>query len=162
MKNAVLFVLLGCFLAGCARQEVFETVDDEMVVPAAITQVREMTANVPDTAVAPVLESGDVQVYYGDGYEIILETMGSGDLDATIRSLSGYGREKLTVLETVQQDIARYDFVWACAGETGDRLGRAAVLDDGNYHYCMTVLRDASGEKSQIVWEEVFASFCLI
>ena len=69
----------------------------------------------------------------------------------------------LTVLETRQGDIDRYDFVWTMAGETGDRLGRAAILDDGNYHYCMSVLRDAQNPKmSQIVWSDVFASFTLV
>ena len=56
----------------------------------------------------------------------------------------------------------RYEFVWVSAGETGERLGRGVILDDGSYHYVMTVLRDAeSTENSQIVWNDVFASFRL-
>ena len=65
--------------------------------------------------------------------------------------------------ETAQDGAKRYDFVWASAGENGDQLGRAVILDDGNYHYCLSVLRDAdTTEKSQIVWRDVFDSFKLI
>ena len=46
------------------------------------------------------------------------------------------------------------------AGETGDRLGRAAILDDGNYHYCMYAIRDQGD--TDIVWRDVFSSFSLI
>ena len=84
-----------------------------------------------------------------------------GDLDATVRSICGYPKEKLTIMETQWDDVTRYEFVWTAAGEKGDRLGRAVVLDDGSHHYCMSVLRDAR-EVSQVVWRDVFASFTLI
>lgn len=93
------------------------------------------------------------------GYEIMLETLAAGDLDATIQSLSGYEKEQLTVLQTRQEDADRYEFVWTTTGEKGDRLGRAVILDDGDYHYCMSVLRDAGD--TQIVWRDVFGSFSL-
>ena len=90
----------------------------------------------------------------------MLETCDSGDLSATIRALSGYEKGQLTILETRQGDCDRYDFVWTMAGETGDRLGRAAILDDGNYHYCMYAIRDQGN--TNIVWRDVFSSFSLI
>ena len=39
-------------------------------------------------------------------------------------------------------------------------LGRGAILDDGNYHYCMSLLRPAE-KVSQVLWNPVFASFSL-
>jgi hypothetical protein len=63
-------------------------------------------------------------------------------------------------MKTRQGTCDRYDFVWTCAGEEGQRLGRAAILDDGNYHYCMSALWDA-GEASEVSWEQVFGSFTL-
>jgi hypothetical protein len=90
----------------------------------------------------------------------MLETMASGDLDATIRSLTGYGSDRLTVIRTGYHDTDRYDFVWSAAGESGERLGRGAILDDGTYHYCLSVLRDP--EESLIVWQDVFSSFSLV
>ena len=36
------------------------------------------------------------------------------------------------------------------------------ILDDGNYHYCLSVERPADPEKaSQVVWSQVFSSFGL-
>ena len=65
-------------------------------------------------------------------------------------------------METGTEDLRRYEFVWTSMGEDGQRLGRAVVLDDGNYHYTMTVLRDAdTTENTQIVWSDVFRSFNL-
>ena len=161
MKRLWIFAIFGCLLCGCAEQEVLETVADELAVPA-MAQMREISVTLPDNAVAPVLENESLRMYSGNGYEILIETMEAGNLDATIRALCGYDRQTLTVLQTWQQEGARYDFVWACAVEKGDLLGRGLILDDGHYHYCMTVLRDADGEKSQIVWDQVFASFTLL
>ena len=162
MRKLVVMVLFGCLLCGCTGQEVMETVADELAVPV-LTQLREVYVSLPENAVAPVLGNGSTQIYYSDDYEIILETVSSGNLDGTIRSLCGYDPEKLTILQTQRNGTDCYEFVWACAGETGERLGRAVILDDGHYHYCMSVLRDAQGEqKSQIVWDQVFTSFTLV
>ena len=159
--KCVILVLMTLFLCSCGAQETFETISDE-AVQSVMAQPREITVRLPDNAVAPVLESDSQQVYLSDEYEIILETLEAGDLDATIRTLSGYSKEKLTVMETQWEDVTRYEFVWVSAGEQGDRLGRAVVLDDGNYHYCMSVLRDAENpQMSQVVWSDVFASFML-
>ena len=71
--------------------------------------------------------------------------------------------EQVYLSEDYEDGAKRYDFVWASAGENGDQLGRAVILDDGNYHYCLSVLRDAdTTERSQIVWRDVFDSFKLV
>lgn len=162
MKKSCILLLLAFLLCGCAAEETFETISDEIVAPV-MAQPRQITVRLPDNAVAPVLESDSEQVYMSEDYEIVIETLSSGDLNATIQTLSGYGKDQLTVMETQQDSVTRYDFVWVSAGEAGDRLGRAVILDDGSYHYCMSVLRDAETvEKSQIVWSDVFQSFALI
>ena len=153
----VLLMVMALLLCGCGARETMETISDEPV-QAVMAQPREISVRLPDNAVAPVLEGEAEQVYFSDDYEIVIETLSAGDLDATMRSISGYGRDQLTVMETQWDHVTRYDFVWAAAGETGDRLGRAVVLDDGQYHYCMSVLRDAQAV-SQVVWRDVFASF---
>ena len=83
----------------------------------------------------------------------------SGDLAKTIKDLTGQAKEDLQVIKTVHDLYERYDFVWTAAGEQGHRLGRAVILDDGEYHYCMSVLRDAGD--SMVVWQDVFSSFTL-
>lgn len=161
MKKCWLLILTALLLSGCAAEETFETVADDWVAPV-MAQPREISVRLPDNAVAPVLESDSEQVYLSEDYEIVIETLSSGDLNATVQSISGYGKDQLTVMETQWDGVSRYEFVWVSAGERGDRLGRAVILDDGDYHYCMSVLRDADAtEMSQVVWSDVFNSFAL-
>lgn len=161
MKKCWLLMLTALLLSGCAAEETFETVADDWAAPV-MAQPREISVRLPDNAVAPVLESDSEQVYLSEDYEIVIETLSSGDLNATVQSISGYGKDQLTVMETQWDGVSRYEFVWVSAGERGDRLGRAVILDDGDYHYCMSVLRDADAtEMSQVVWSDVFNSFAL-
>ncbi len=155
-------VALCLGLIGCSQEMTFETVADELI-QSVMAQPREISVRLPDDALAPVLDSDAQQMYVSEEYEIVIETLSAGDLDATIQAISGYSRDNVTIMETQWDDVTRYDFVWASAGEEGDRLGRAVILDDGNYHYCMSALRDADTTKtSQIVWSDVFGSFSLV
>lgn len=158
MKRCICALMLAACLCGCGAEETMETISDEWIVPV-MAQPGEITVRLPEDALAPVLEQDHRQLYMGDGYELMLETLPSGDVSTTIRSLSGYDREKLTVIRTRQDSADRYDFVWTAAGETGERLGRGVILDDGAYHYCLSVLRDS--EDTQILWQDVFESFSL-
>jgi len=158
LKRCVYALLLAAFLCGCHAEETLETVSDEWMVPV-MARPKEISVRLPENAMVPVLEQEDSQLFMGDGYELMLETHASGDLDATIRHLSGYERENLTVIRTRQDDADRYDFVWTMAGEQGQRLGRCTILDDGEYHYCLSVLQDS--EDTPILWQDVFGSFAL-
>ncbi len=159
MKRWFWILLPVLFLWGCTSEETMETVSDEWLVPA-MAQPREVSLRLPENIAMPVLEQDGRKLYLGEDYEIAVETLISGDLNATVQTLSGYEKDQLTVLETQQGDTSRYDFVWATTGEEGNLLGRAVILDDGEYHYCMSVLRAA--EEAQIVWQDVFGSFSLI
>lgn len=159
MKRWLCCLLPVLLLCGCGAEETLETVADEWMVPA-MAQPREVTLRLPEDLTMPVLEEADRKMYLGEDYEILVETMASGDLDATLRSLTGYSADRLTVIRTRQNDADRYDFVWTAAGEQGERLGRGAILDDGDYHYCLSVLRDA--DEKIVVWQDVFESFSLV
>lgn len=161
MKKWMLWMIVPLFLTGCGAEETFETIADEQVLSVMATP-KQIVVDLPEDAVAPVLESEGEQIYLCDGYDILIEVRPAGNLSETVRDLSGYEKEDLTVMETQWQEVSRYEFVWASAGENGDRLGRAVILDDGDYHYCMSVLRDADGKDSQIVWNQVFSSFDLL
>lgn len=158
MKIVVL-ALLAALLCGCSSQEVYETVADEQLVPV-MAQPGQITVRLPGEAALPVMENDSGRLYLCQGYEIALQTLTGGDVDGTLRTLTGYGREEMTVLETLRSDMPCYEFTWACAGEGGDQIGQGILMDDGSYHYCMTVLWDTE-EKStgQTVWSDVFASF---
>ena len=159
MKRWLCCLLLVFLLCGCGAEETLETVADEWMVPA-MAQPREISLRLPENLVMPVLEQEGRKLYLGEDYEIAVETLAAGDLNATVQTLGGYEKDQVTVLETQQGDVNRYDFVWATRGEEGNLLGRAVILDDGEYHYCLSVLRTAG--EAQIVWQDVFASFALI
>lgn len=162
MKKWLWMLLTALILTGCGAEETFETISDEPVQPAS-AQVREIFLSLPPEAVSPVLESEERMLYICGDYEICQQILEAGDLSETVETISGFSVEELTVMETRQGDTVRYDFVWASAGETGDRLGSAAILDDGHYHYCLSVLGDAeTAREHKLVWQELFASFTLI
>lgn len=159
MRKLWILILAALLLTGCGRAETMETVADIWDVPAAAIP-RQIHVELPEEGSTEALESDTGRLYVTDNYSLSLETLASGDLDATLTQLCGRGREGLTVMETESGGIKRYDFVWAAAGETGEMLGRGAILDDGDYHYCMTVLRPADGG-SPLMWNQVFDSFGL-
>lgn len=162
MKMIVVGLMLTLLLSGCGAQETLETVADDIPLQPVLAEPAQISVRLPDNAVSPVLESDSEQVYLCEDYEISIETRASGDLGGTITALTGFDPEQLTVMHTKQDDADRYEFVWVSAGEMGERLGRGVVLDDGSYHYCMSVLRDAENpNKSQVVWSDVFSSFSL-
>ena len=162
MKHVVgVFLLLG-MLAGCASQPVLETVTDE-ISQGAVAQPKQILVDIPGEAALPAMDSNVGRMYLCEDYEIYIQTLSSGDIQGTIQSISGYPAEELTVMQTQKDGIRRYEFVWACAGETGDRLGRGVVLDDGSYHYVLTCMMDASRTQSlQPVVDELFDSFRLV
>ena len=161
MKKTVLVGLMALLLCGCRAEETVETVSDEWLAPV-MASPREVSVSLPGEASVPAVESENGRLYLCEDYEVFIQTLDSGDLNATIRTVSGYEAEELTVMETNLDGISRYEFVWTSAGERGDRLGRGVILDDGDYHYVMTVLRDeGTTENSQVVWSEVFRSFSL-
>ena len=159
MKRWVWILLSAFVLCGCRGEETMETVADEWMIPV-MAQPKEISVRLPEDLVMPVLEQDSRQLYMGDGYELMLDVLDAGDLSNTVRSMCGYEKENLTMIQTRQENMDRYDFVWTAAGETGERLGRGVILDDGSYHYCLSALRDSGDTK--IVWRDVFGSFSLV
>lgn len=161
MKKMLLFLLSCVMLAGCSAAPTFETLGlvqhQQNVTPTAA----EVLLSLPASAAAETFGGADT-VYECDGYTLVLQTLASGDMPATVRALSGFSPEKLTIMESTAENVRRYDWVWTAAGEGGDMICRAAVLDDGNYHYCVYTLAPAhNAGKLTEEWNGVFASFRL-
>ncbi len=162
MKKYLWMLFPVLLLCGCNAQETVETISDEILLPV-MAQPRDISVELPGETALPVVENDAGRIYLCDEYEIVLQTMDAGDLSRTIQTLSGMEREQLTVMETMSDDVTRYEFVWTSAGEQGEQLGRGVVLDDGTYHYCLSVLRSTEkADKSQINWNRVFQSFHLV
>ena len=163
MKVFLIMLMMTALLCGCGAKETGETIGEDAYVESVMAEPQEVFVELPGEAAVPTMENGSSRYYICEGYEITLDTVPSGDVKTAIETLSGYDPKDLTVMETEKDGVKRYDFVWASQGETGERLGRASILDDGNYLYTLSVLRDAdTTEDSQIVWRSVFESFSLV
>ncbi len=162
MKIVCTILTLAVVLTGCSTAQTFERVEDELLEPV-MSQRREMTVTVPDSASTAVMESEDGgKLYLCDGYIMTVQTLDGGDMNRTIQTLCGYDADAVTVLQTRDGAWQRYEWVWISAGEGGEELGHAAVLDDGCYHYCLTVMADAEDVPAlEPEWEALLGSFAI-
>lgn len=163
VKKLCVVLILAAFLTGCGAKETFETVLDGNDVPA-MAQMQQLELKLPEEAAVPSMENPDTgKLYLCDGYTLTVQTMDAGDLNRTLRQLTGYESSQLTLLQTKQGDANRYEFVWSAAGESGDQIGRAVVLDDGSYHYSVSVMAPADDSGSHAdTWQEIFDSVKLV
>jgi len=158
----IVCILLCLLLSGCGTEQTGETISDELLIPV-MAQPGSISVELPGETALPVVENDSGRVYVCNDYEIVLQTLAGGDMEETFKTVTGLIRDDLTVMETFLDGISRYEFVWAAVGESGDRIGRGVILDDGNYHYCMSILRDTEGtEKSQVNWDQVVSSFRIV
>ena len=158
----ILCLLLICLLlGGCSGGENFENLQD-VYQPQLQNGPQQILCQLPEGAAAQTVRSDYGQLYFCDGYEIAVCTLAGGSIGDTLRELTGYAMEELTVVKTGTTGALRYECVWTSAGEGGDAVGRAAVIDDGSYHYCLTVMAaETDAPQLRDTWQELFASFTL-
>ena len=157
-KKLAIMAFLCLLLTGCGAQETFETVDDLYVQPAA--QPKFLHLDMPEEAAVPTLEREDTgSIYLCDGYTMTVQVLPGGSLDSTLSQLTGFTSDRLTMMHTKQAEADRYECVWTAAGEGEDHVGRLVILDDGNYHYAVTVMAPAetAGELTQ-TWQKLLNS----
>lgn len=161
-KWLCLCLVLPLLLLGCGKQESFETISDEYVQPVAAVMMQ-VAVQIPDGAVIAAMENDDTgSIYFCDDYTITLQTLDAGDLNSTVHTATGYGKEQLDLIETSTDYGLRYDCIWVSVGEGEEQVGRAAILDDGSYHYVLTCMTGASNAcELQEEWQALFSSFCL-
>ena len=158
MKKLVLLMTV-LMLTGCGAAETFETVKDEPVA-AVMSEPREMHYWLAQDPVMPAMESEEGTLYLCGDYDVMAQTMPGGDLERSVYKVSGYPSEELTLIQTGTGDIDKYEFVWTSATESGHQIGRATLLDDGNYHYVLSATVDAElMEEYQEIWNGIFESF---
>ena len=162
MKKIWIIFFTVLMLTGCGKAEVYETVSDEPVL-AAEAQPREVYFQLAEEPAMPVMESDGGQLYLCGDYDIMVQTLKSGDLDSTVHQVSGFSREDVTILQTGSGEIDQYEFVWTSASDGGQQIGRATILDDGSYHYVLSATMDSGliGEYQEI-WNGIFESFKLV
>ena len=160
-KLALVILTVGMLLSGCLSAPVYETItglDVNGVTPVE----KKIVIQLPEDAAVQTVQGGSGKIYICDGYEIMVETLSSGDLNKTLQSLTGFSKDALTVVETKQDGLDRYTCVWTSTGEKGTQVGRTTVLDDGGYHYCLSITAPAETVlELQPVIQMVFESFTL-
>ena len=162
MKKWIVFIFAAALLCGCGVQPTFETVDDQdlLVVSAP---VREVKLNLPAEAAKPAMQTDDGDsLYLCNGYTLTVQTLDGGDLGRTLRQVTGYWQEELQPLRTKFSGATRYDLTWSAAGEGGDQVARAVILDDGQYHYAVCVMAEADmAGQLQNTWQDLLGSVTL-
>lgn len=162
MKRMILMILLLLLLTGCGAAETFELVTDEPV-QQVFAQPREMHFFLAEESSMPVMETEGGKLYLCGEYDVMSQILEGGDLDRTVRQVSGFSVEDLMVIRTESGDVKKAEFVWTCSAEDGQKICRATVLDDGNYHYVLSATVDAGKiEEYQEIWNGIFETFELI
>lgn len=164
MRKLWIAAILGITLCGCSQTEHFETMLDPSVTPDP-GQKMQIMLDLPDQAVLEVMESDqDHSIYICDDYTLTVSTVAGGDLQNTVLDATGFVPEQLDGIMTQEGDLKKYVCVWASVADSGQQIGRCAVIDDGNYHYVLTALADAekAGALAKDSWQSVFRSFRLI
>ena len=159
----ILVLLLAGLLCGCAAEPAWENVEDiTPVEPVPVAQ--QLYVHMPEEAAAPTFQDqASGELYLCNGYTLAKQILQSGDLEKTVKSVSGLDKSQLQILQTESNGVDRYDFVWATAAEEGLQLGRACILDDGNYHYVVsTMAGEVEAGDLRDTWQEIFESCCLI
>lgn len=162
MRKLCMLACLCILFAGCSQQKQYETLSDpclteEQQAPGVIQ------ISATDDLAAPVIqtENGD-RLYIADDYTVTIQTMAGGDLNATLKSCTGFGRDRLTVMETEKDGMKRYDCAWTAAGEESQSVGRITILEDAGYHYVLTVTAPGSEiDAMTAAWQELSDSFSI-
>ena len=162
MKKLCVLLLLALLLSGCGGNDARETISDNHDIPT-MAQKQNLSVQLPNHLSTPVLESQTAgKLYICDEYWVSVQTVAAGDLAQTVYSVTGMQKDKLDILQSRQGDVKRYQWVWSANSEDGIQVGRACVLDDGNYHYIVTAqASEAVVGSLQDQWQEIFASVCL-
>lgn len=161
MKKLWIIPALFLLLAGCGAQETFETISD--VYKPEQPSAQQVVLTLPEEAALATVITGETgKLYLCDGYVLTVQTFAGGDLNSTLLQLTGFPRDSLQPVETVQGSTKRYDCVWTAAGEGEDQVGRATILDDGSYHYAVTVMAGASRMRElNDIWQDILSSVSL-
>lgn len=163
MKRVLVIIALAGILSGCEAQPTWETVEDILPVEQAAV-VQQLYVDIPEEAASPTFQDdAGTEMYLCQGYSLTKQIFDGGDLEKTVKTLSGQSKENLQILKTKQDDLTRYDFVWSAAGEDGLQVGRACILDDNAYHYAVsTMAQEKDAGKLQETWQEIFESCRLL
>lgn len=155
MKIIVLLCVCA-LLAGCAAAPTFETLGPVQHEQPAVRKTA--SADIPADALE--LENGTDGAWLCGSYYLEIRTRQAESLAETVQVLSGCEEDNLTVMTLSDHGMKRYEWVWTAMSEEGRQLGRAVVLDDGAFHYCLSAVGPAEqGSSLAAEWNTLFSTF---
>ena len=77
--------------------------------------------SMPAEASQATVQSDFGSLYFCDGYEIMVQTFLGGDIRNTIKELTGFAMEALTVIGSEYGGLKRYDCAWTVQVKWGHR-----------------------------------------
>lgn len=161
MKKLWIVVMCALCLAGCSAAQTMETIADDLVFAEA--EAAQVELMIPQNSEMQLLsENGDDKLYLCGDYTIAVQTLCGGDLNRTVQTVTGYEKDSLMLMQTQRNGITTYSCAWSAVGEGADQVCRAIILDDGEYHYAVTVMADYT-QAAQLceTWQQVFESVTL-
>lgn len=158
MKKVWVVMLCVLCLTGCSSAQTMETISDDIAVSADAVAGRVNLSLFAEEASVIEGESGD-KIYMCDDFAVSVQTLTGGDLDKSVQTVTGFSKEVMTVMQTDRNGVPAYECAWSAAGEGADQVCRAVILDDGNYHYAVTVMADytRAGELAE-TWQDILNS----
>lgn len=157
MKKVWIMILCVLLFSGCGKVD-FETMSDADDIPV-IAVPATLLIDLPTDAAVSAMKGTSGTLYFCNGYEIMIETMSSGNLSATVETLTGFSEDELELIKTERCGVSCYETAWSAAGEAGDQVGRILILDDDRFHYCITVMTKAENTADcSAQWCELFDS----
>ena len=161
MKKWLFVVLLCLMLTGCSK-EAFETMSDLYEEPKNLEPAQVLLMLPQEAALMTPGEETAERFYLCKDFTLSLQTLPGGDMEKTLKTVSGYSKQQLSLVCLSQGDMKRYELVWAVAGEQGDEVARAVILDDGKFHYVLTLQTPADRVADlQQTWNELMSTFSL-
>lgn len=158
MKRIFLLVICVLLLSGCSAEQTMETLADDLPVSAAV-DASKIFISVDGEDAAVFYDGNGGELYLCEGYTVAVQTLAGGDVARSVELLTGFSKENLTVMQTTRGGLAAYEYVWCAAGESEDQICRGMLIDDGTYHYAVTVMADYTlAGQLQDTWQMVFDS----
>lgn len=161
MLALVLCVLLCACLADLPA---WETVDDEVLLPAQSRRASSIVFSVPEDAVCQSLSPDGADALYeaADGSYAIITSVSQQSPETVMEALTGFCADDLSILTTTRFGLPEYQFVWSALDDEGERVYRAAMLCDELYCYTLCFSRPASaGSSYDAIQSRIFSSFGL-
>lgn len=144
MKKCWIIPVIALLLSGCRAKPTFETIPD--VCAEVVAQpAQQILVDLPQEAQVPALRSEEGStLYFCEDYTVMAYTLPAGNMDENLRTTTGYGKEDLRIMQSYAPEGECFVCAWTAAGEGEMLVGNAKIIDDGSYHYVVTVLSPES------------------